>query len=471
MSFMEELREAGGKIASGKVSAQPACIDAFVMLYKREVDFYDEVAKHVKGLLEKALQSAGIRALVTSRAKTPNSVHKKLLKRDREHHYQSLQDIYEDIHDLAGVRVSLYLPADQDAVGQIIQQMFTEVRPPKHFPEDRSPDDLPGYVATHYLVQGEGDYADASVEIQVASVLMHAWAEVTHDLAYKAEDEVSPTEQRMVEQLNAIVQKGEATLTQLQKSVEGRNSSLFVTASITKLFTGKTAHFGHPMIYIFDLDDTLADVKHRLHHIEKEPQDWESFFGDCPDDAPIFNVITVARALAAAGNLIYIMTGRSAEVRMQTLAWMDKFQIPYQQPVYMRPIGDTRDDVAIKAEMLKHFLTKHKKEEIAGVFDNRPDIIEMFKQAGLQVFLVTVNRDHGRVPDPGESEGFLIGPNLQTPYGYVVEELNEDGTFAEYKTLLGFGSLQEAEQAYLAQCPEGWANTRVGEVFEVNMKA
>src|SRR5208283_1034699 len=108
---------------------------------------------------------------------------------------------------------SLYLPADQDAVGQIIQQMFTEVRPPKHFPEDRSPDDLPGYVATHYLVQGEGDYADASVEIQVASVLMHAWAEVTHDLAYKPEKgTLTPEELTLVNDLNEIVQAGEAVL-------------------------------------------------------------------------------------------------------------------------------------------------------------------------------------------------------------------------------------------------------------------
>jgi len=35
------------------------------------------------------------------------------------------------------------------------------------------------------------------------------------------------------------------------------------------------------MIYIFDIDGTLADVSHRLHYITGETKDWDAFFAAC----------------------------------------------------------------------------------------------------------------------------------------------------------------------------------------------
>lgn len=32
------------------------------------------------------------------------------------------------------------------------------------------------------------------------------------------------------------------------------------------------------MFIVFDLDGTLADCEHRIHHITKEPKDWRAFF-------------------------------------------------------------------------------------------------------------------------------------------------------------------------------------------------
>lgn len=35
------------------------------------------------------------------------------------------------------------------------------------------------------------------------------------------------------------------------------------------------------MIYIFDLDGTVADLTHRLHFITGETKDWDGFHGAC----------------------------------------------------------------------------------------------------------------------------------------------------------------------------------------------
>lgn len=239
-----EIKNDEKKMADGKLSVT----EAFIKLYKHEVDFYEECARQAGEFLEKALQEAGIRAIVTHRAKRPRKLREKLLKRNQKNNYQSFRNIYDDIVDLAGVRVALYLPADRDAVGEIIEKVFAPVREPKNFPEDRGPGDGVGYVATHYLVQlrpetlhkEELRYADTNIEIQVASVLMHAWAEVTHDLIYKPEKgKLTPEELKMISDLNDIVQAGEATLERLQKSVEqnrgGEDLRFELAASLTKL--------------------------------------------------------------------------------------------------------------------------------------------------------------------------------------------------------------------------------------------
>lgn len=209
-------------------------IEAFVKNYKHTFDFYEEVAHQVAKELEDALQEAGIKAAITHRAKRPRKLRMKLLKRDKKRNYQSFRDIYNDIVDLAGVRVALYLPADREAVGQIIEKLFAPVREPKFFPESSKPEegDTLGYIATHYLVQlrpetlhkDELRYADTNVEIQVASVLMHAWSEITHDLIYKPEKgALTPEEHKMINDLNKIVQTGEQTLERLQQSMENRS--------------------------------------------------------------------------------------------------------------------------------------------------------------------------------------------------------------------------------------------------------
>lgn len=56
-------------------------IDEFIARYRKEYDFYDHVARLAAQLLEQSLQSTGIRAIVTSRAKSLTRLEEKA--RDR----------------------------------------------------------------------------------------------------------------------------------------------------------------------------------------------------------------------------------------------------------------------------------------------------------------------------------------------------------------------------------------------------
>jgi ppGpp synthetase/RelA/SpoT-type nucleotidyltranferase len=90
-------------------------------------------------LLEQNLQRAGIRAIVTARAKSPVRLEQKVRKRNVTKKYQSVDQIYRDIVDLAGVRVALYFPGERDQVGKIISQLFLFDQNPKTFPDESKP--------------------------------------------------------------------------------------------------------------------------------------------------------------------------------------------------------------------------------------------------------------------------------------------------------------------------------------------
>jgi hypothetical protein len=66
-------------------------------------------------------------------------------------------------------------------------------------------------------------YADARIEIQVASVLMHGWAEVEHDLIYKPlSGDLSDDEYAILDELNGLVLTGEIALRRLQVAFDQR---------------------------------------------------------------------------------------------------------------------------------------------------------------------------------------------------------------------------------------------------------
>ena len=142
------------------------------------------------------------------------------------------------------------------------------------------------------------------------------------------------------------------------------------------------------MIYIFDIDGTLADISHRLHFITEEAKDSDTFYKACVDDAPIFEVITVARALREAGAIIVYSTGRSTLVYNETVEWLKKWRLPNPQRVYMRPDGDHQEDSVVKSTLLNMINADYASEKLGGIFEDRQQVVDMYRARGIRVFQV-----------------------------------------------------------------------------------
>lgn len=141
------------------------------------------------------------------------------------------------------------------------------------------------------------------------------------------------------------------------------------------------------MIYIFDIDGTLADITHRLHYIEQVPKDWESFFQACEADKPIETVVALARALRDAGQTILMLTGRSELIRDKTFKWLRQHLIPCDA-LYMRKDGDHRPDDLVKPQLLAKLCTEWRRDAIVGIFEDRATVVKAFRNLGYTVFQV-----------------------------------------------------------------------------------
>lgn len=211
-------------------------IDDFILHYKNRCSLYEQVREYAENIVESNLLDSGIMAITSSRVKDANRLKEKLLLRQKDTDYTSFSDIENDIVDFIGVRIALYFPNDQKKVESIIYQLF-EVEKIKVFPNEQRKNDtytrrFSGYCATHYRVflkenkNTQLPQERIRIEIQVASLLMHAWSEVEHDLTYKQKKGlVSYDEYESLDEINGLVIAAEISLQRLQRISELRISA------------------------------------------------------------------------------------------------------------------------------------------------------------------------------------------------------------------------------------------------------
>lgn len=131
---------------------------------------------------------------------------------------------------------------------------------------------------------------------------------------------------------------------------------------------------------IFDIDGTLADATHRLHHIQNGNRNWDAFFAECVNDPLIEPIRDLAQVMDARGFRIVLVSGRSNVIRGETVDWLNAHSVPCHD-LRMRKAGDYRKDDVVKSEILDALLAEGL--EIAWVVDDRPSVVAMWRARGL----------------------------------------------------------------------------------------
>ncbi|WP_165553033.1 GTP pyrophosphokinase [Kribbella speibonae] len=164
--------------------------------FKDVRQFYEDCSKVIETIMVQALDSDPARIhSVDSRAKTVASFHRKVMRPSAENPNQpKYSNPFQQITDLAGLRVITYFIEDLSRVDQIIVNEF-EILEKTNRSTLLEDEEKLGYQSVHYLVRLKENraelseyqrFANTTVEIQVRTILQHAWAEIEHDIQYKS---------------------------------------------------------------------------------------------------------------------------------------------------------------------------------------------------------------------------------------------------------------------------------------------
>lgn len=156
---------------------------------------YKEFAEAGEKVISDILRDGNIRyASIDSRTKEIEKFGKKAAKpSELDPAKPKYPDPLKQIKDMAGVRVITFLPRTVADVCKLIEQeFFVESK------EDKTKQSMAegkiGYQSIHYLAKLKpsnprfADYLSFEgliLEIQVRTILQHAWAEMEHDIQYK----------------------------------------------------------------------------------------------------------------------------------------------------------------------------------------------------------------------------------------------------------------------------------------------
>jgi hypothetical protein len=146
--------------------------------------------------------------------------------------------------------------------------------------------------------------------------------------------------------------------------------------------------------YIFDLDGTIANIDKR-RELCVQPNgkmDFKKFFYPANIDLDLPNqpVIDTLKQLHNAGFMIVIFSGRSKATKDATVKWLAKYDVPYHV-LKMRPTSHPfaymKDD-KLKKHWLDDIFPGDQKNRIVAVFDDRDQVVDMWRSNDIACFQV-----------------------------------------------------------------------------------
>ncbi len=170
---------------------------------------YEEFVERVHGLLkELALEFGTLIEKIEYRVKTVDSFLEKIERRGYTHPF-------EEIHDCAGLRIITFYQDSVPHIVELIRKEFVVDAERSHDKFDILEVDEFGYRSIHLLVSLPHPRAELKewkrftglqAEIQIRSILQHAWATMSHKFDYKATAQAPKELRRRLFRLSALLE-------------------------------------------------------------------------------------------------------------------------------------------------------------------------------------------------------------------------------------------------------------------------
>lgn len=205
--------------------------------YDRRVTDYAEFTQCLISLIKTLLLQADIRPhSVTGRVKERSILEAKLKRSNKN--YTSL----DQVTDISGIRIITYFTDDVDLVANLVEKEFVVDKENSVDKRIYSDPDRFGYTSLHYVVSlssmrlGLSEYRRFSghkAEIQIRTLIQHAWAEIEHDLGYKGEIAIPKPVRRKFFRLAAMLELADEEFTSIKETLSKYKKEVGETIATT----------------------------------------------------------------------------------------------------------------------------------------------------------------------------------------------------------------------------------------------
>ncbi|CDT56400.1 conserved hypothetical protein [Vibrio coralliirubri] len=166
---------------------------------------------------------------ITSRTKQRESLVGKIGRPDKS--YENLLEIT----DVVGFRITTYFSEDVDNIAELIEKEFSIDRENSIDKRKSLEPDRFGYMSLHLVGQHKNSrlklpeykhFKSIKFEIQIRSILQHAWAEIEHDIGYKSTKEVPDELKRRFSRLAGLLELADEEFQSIKNGIEYYRSNL-----------------------------------------------------------------------------------------------------------------------------------------------------------------------------------------------------------------------------------------------------
>jgi ppGpp synthetase/RelA/SpoT-type nucleotidyltranferase len=185
----------------------------FIAEFKKIRPVYVEYAKLIDGILNKAVGSLSILAIVQARPKNVVSFSNKIISKDK------YKNPLVDMTDLCGARVIVHFQSQVEKICTFIKENFVIDEANSLDAGSRLQVNEFGYRSIHYIVSPKNDsilgiavekeFKNLKAEIQVRTLAEHVWADISHDRIYKTELNIPDEWKREAARLSAMLENAD----------------------------------------------------------------------------------------------------------------------------------------------------------------------------------------------------------------------------------------------------------------------
>ncbi|TXF79587.1 GTP pyrophosphokinase family protein [Chryseobacterium sp.] len=183
---------------------------------------YNLFCDRLKNLITDLLRQDGIIIHnLNSRVKDIQSLSKKIDKKVGK--YNTLTDIT----DLVGIRIISHLESEVNLIEKLVRKEF-KIDEINSIDKRELNNDQFGYRSLHLVISLNDEranlteyskYKDLKCEIQIRSILQHAWAEIEHDLGYKGKTQIPDQYKRNFNRLSALLETADKEFDRLKQEL------------------------------------------------------------------------------------------------------------------------------------------------------------------------------------------------------------------------------------------------------------